>query len=286
MGSARGESRTKRNSGREVIDLGEGDWYETCSWYDILHGAGTAQEVDGLERVGARFVECSWRGGMRWLEPACGSGRFLRVIAGRGGVVYAFDRSEAMASYARASLERRGLRGRVWVDEMEAFTVPGRVRAHMAFNLINTVRHLMTDESMLAHLACVARALRPGGVYALGLNLSAYGAERESEDVWVGRRGSCEVTQVVQYLPPDRRRRRERVINHLTVVTPRRERHLDNQYDLRSYSGPQWGRLLGASAMAPVGVVDEAGRDHGSVREWLREGMSGYGIWVLRPREG
>jgi SAM-dependent methyltransferase len=237
---------------------------------------------------------------MRWLEPACGSGRFLRVIAGRGGVVYGFDRSEAMVAYARRSLERRGLRGRIWADEMDAFTMPGRarggagagteagggVRAHMAFNLINTVRHLTSDESVLAHLACVAGALRRGGVYALGLNLTAYGAERESEDVWVGRRGACEVTQVVQYLPPERRRRRERVINHLTVVTPRLERHLDNQYDLRAYSGMQWRRLLGASAMTPIGVVDEDGRDHGTVREWLREGMSGYGIWVLRPRSG
>lgn len=266
------------------MDLGEGDWYETTSWYDILHGAGTAEEVDGLERVAARFVRGHWRGGMRWLEPACGTGRYLRVIAGRGGVVYGFDRSAAMVAYARGSLERRGLRGRVWCADMVGFEMPRGVRVEVAFNLISTVRHLESDEAVLAHLGCVARALRPGGVYAVGLGMTAYGAELESEDVWVGRRGRCEVTQVVQYLPPERRRRRERVINHLTVVTPRFEKHLDNTYDLRSYSGAQWVGLLERSALEPVAVVDEGGEEMGTVREWGREGMSGYGIWVLRGR--
>lgn len=269
---------------REVVDLGEGDWYEATSWYDILHSAGTAEEVDGLERVAERYVRGHWRGGMRWLEPACGTGRYLRVIARRGGVVYGFDRSESMVAYARRSLERRGLRGRVWAADMVGFGMPRGVRVEMAFNLISTVRHLVSDEEVLAHLECVARALRSGGVYALGLGMTAYGAELESEDVWVGRRGRCEVTQVVQYLPPDRRRRRERVINHLTVLTPRRERHLDNSYELRSYSGAQWVRLLGESAFEPVAVVDETGEEVGSVGSWGREGMSGYGIWVLRKR--
>ena len=271
-------------SRREVVNLGEEDWYELPSWYDILHSEGTASEVDGLERLAERYVRGDWRGGMRWLEPACGSGRYLRVIAGRGGVVYGFDRSEAMVAYARSSLERRGLRGRVWVAEMDGFVVPRRVRVEIAFVLISTVRHLMTDEALLSHLACVAEALRPGGVYAVGLGMTAYGAEPESEDVWVGRRGPCEVTQVAQYLPPERGRRRERVFNHLTVVTPRAERHLDSTYELRSYSGPQWTRVLARSAFEPIAVVDEEGEEIGSVAQWSRDGVSGYGIWVLRRR--
>ena len=270
---------------RQVADLGSGDWYETTSWYDILHGAGTAAEVDGLERVAEGYVRGHWRGGMRWLEPACGTGRYLRVIAGRGGVVYGFDRSASMVAYARGSLERRGLRGRVWEADMVRFSVPRDVRVEMAFNLISTVRHLESDEEVLSHLACVARALRPGGVYVVGLGMTAYGAELESEDVWVGRRGRCEVTQVVQYLPPDRKRRREVVLNHLTAVTPRWEKHLDNTYELRSYSGAQWVRLLERSVLEAVAVVNELGEEEGTVSSWGREGMSGYGLWVLRkPR--
>lgn len=269
---------------RQVIDLGEGDWYEANAWYDILHAAGTAQEVDGLENIAENYVSGHWRGGMRWLEPACGTGRYLRVIAARGGVAYGFDRSDSMVAYARQSLERRTLRARVWTDDMTDFHVPRRVRVELAFNLISTIRHLHSDDDVLTHLDLIDRSLRPGGIYALGLGMTAYGAELESEDVWVGKRGRCEVTQVVQYLPPDRKHRRERVINHLTAITPRFEKHLDNTYDLRSYSGPQWTRLLDRSPLQPVAVVDETGHETATVKEWAREGMSGYAIWILRKR--
>ncbi len=286
--STRGDRRAGGSEPeRRIVDLGERDWYRIPSWYDILHAAGTAEEVDGLERVAGRYLRTGGRGRTRWLEPACGTGRYLRVIGLRGGEVCGFDRSGPMIEYARGALERRGVRGTLWTDEMDRFTIPGcgdGARVDVAFNLINTVRHLMCDGAMLDHLRRVAAALRPGGVYALGLNVTAYGAETETEDVWIGRRGPCEVTQVVQYLPADRRRRRERVVNHLTAVTPTQERHLDSTYDLRTYSAGQWAALLEASAMEPVAVVDEDGREQGSVRDWQREGVSGYGIWVLRPR--
>ena len=67
------------------MDLGDRDWYRLPAWYDILHAAGTAEEVDGLEAIASRWVRPASRGPMRWLEPACGTGRYLRVIAGRGG---------------------------------------------------------------------------------------------------------------------------------------------------------------------------------------------------------
>lgn len=272
------------------------DWYDFPSWYDILHTPGTADEVDGLERTARRFL--GGHPGATWLEPACGSGRYLRVAARRGRRVVGLDLNAAMIDYARTRIAGTGRRVSLTRADMTDFTLAPGLRADFAFCLINTVRHLHTDRAMLAHLACMARALRPGGVYALGLSVTDYGREFPSEDVWVGVRGRCRVHQLVQFEPPTARGRMERVITHLTVTTPAAERHIDSTYGLRAYSGPQWATIIGRSAMELVAVVDERGDDHPCPavglrasaplpwRGWDAPGASGYAISILRPRAG
>lgn len=259
--------------------------YDDPWLYDVLHTPGTAREVDGLERIAARFVKRPARGLGVWLEPACGSGRYLRVAAGRGRRVIGFDLSEAMVAYARERARRLGLAGRsrYFVGDMTDFG--GEVEAgsvDFAFNTINTVRHLESDEAALAHLRCVRRALKAGGVYAVGLSLCAYGVEVPSEDVWSGRRGGLGVTQTIQYLPPAARSgarnntggRFERVISHLEVKSGGRVHHVDSAYRLRGYNERQWRELVGRAGLRVVGVVDERGRD-------LPLSEPGYGVFVL-----
>ncbi len=250
--------------------------------YDVLHTPGTAGEVDGLERIERRFTGA--RGGSAptapvWLEPACGTGRYLRVAAGRGRRVVGFDLSEEMVGYARARLSRLGhaRRSRVFVGDMGRFAdrVPWRVG--LAFNLINTIRHLESDKALRAHLAEVARTLSPGGVYAVGLSTCVYGAEMESEDVWDARRGTMRVTQAVQYLPADAGDRVERVVSHMSVRTPTGGRHIDSAYTLRAYSLAQWYDAIAGSAMRLEAVVEEDGHDAPAP-------MSGYAIYILRSK--
>ncbi len=247
-------------------------FYADASVYDILHTPGTAREVDGLARIEARYVPAGSRGA--WLEPACGTGRYLRVAARRGARVVGFDRSSGMVAYARQRQERLGLGGTFFEADMTGFASGVRPRCGFAFNPINSVRHLMSDAAMLEHLGQMAIALRRGGVYALGLSTCAYGLERESEDVWTARRGGTRVRQVAQYLPPVGSRR-ERVISHIDVETARGSRSIDSVYGLRSYSREQWRRLVGRSAMRVVGIVDEDGRE-------MEEPVFGYAVYVLR----
>src|SRR5512140_1066353 len=79
--------------------------------YDILATPGTARELNVLQRIASRWVEGANAGRepRRWLEPACGTGRYLRLAAARGLRVTGFDASPAMVGYARATLARRGL---------------------------------------------------------------------------------------------------------------------------------------------------------------------------------
>lgn len=259
------------------------DWYDEPTVYDILHAPGTPEEVDGLERIESRFAgPGARRGGRRWFEPACGSGRYLREAWRRGIGVAGIDLSPAMIGYARAWFDRRGGSAELIAGDMTGFTL--KRRAGFAFCMINSLRHLMNDRQMLAHFACVARALRPGGVYAVGIEMCRYGRGFASEDIWEGRRGPCRVQQVVQYEPPERRSRAERVISHLVVTTPGSRRHLDTAYTLRSYDEGQWARLLARSALREIGVCDPSGDEallapDGGV-------VGGYAVRVLAPRIG
>lgn len=268
----------------------EADFYDDPSIYDILHTAGTAAEVDGLERVYKRFVRRGVhlaRDGGVWLEPACGTGRYLRVAVGRGYRVIGFDRSAAMIEYARRRLPKptRPLRrgaphgdSRVFVADMTDFDrqLPPR-SVDFAFCLINTIRHLPDDAAMLAHLRAMSRVLRPGGVYAVGLSLCSYGREWASEDVWDARRGRCRVKQVVQFIPGTRRSRAERAISVLTVTRPSGRRQIESRYTLRCYDTRQWHALLARSPLCCIAMTDGNGRD-------ARVVEPGYGVYVLGNR--
>lgn len=253
--------------------------YADAPVYDILHAQGTAAEVAGLERMAARAPRSS----EPWLEPACGTARYLRLAARRGHRAIGFDRDPGMIAYAeervRAAPPDARRRVRLFVGDMTDFARqigPGRVG--FAFNLINTIRHLETDAQMLAHFGQMAEVLRPGGLYAVGLSLTSYGMEFPSEDVWRGARGRCRITQIAQYIPPlDESDRAEQVHSHLVIERPGGAEHRDSSYTLRCYGLGQWRRLIDRSALELAGVVDPDGDD-------ASPEPCGYAIYLLRPR--
>ncbi len=257
--------------------------YANPSIYDIVSSPGTARELDVLERADACYGRGIRRGAV-WLEPACGSGRFLRLIARRGRRVVGIDISPSQVAYARESLWRRGLsrRTRVLVADMTSFSECVSPRSiDFAFNTVNSIRHLMSDRVMLAHFAQIARVLKPGGVYAVGISLTDYAAYMSDEDVWIGARGPCRVTHVVNYLPVEHggaKGRRERVISHLMVERPSSTTHIDGRFDLRTYDEKQWLALLRRSALRRVAVLDAKG-------ETRRDQWLAYQMEVLAPRQ-
>jgi SAM-dependent methyltransferase len=249
------------------------EFYTDALVYDVLHTPGTAGDVRALERIERRFVPRDLP--RVWLEPACGSGRHLRLAARRGIHAIGFDLSEPMIDYARA----RGC-SHAFVGDMRAFTLPrGSPRVSLAFNLINTLRHLGGDRAMLDHFACMKRALHPRGVYAVGLSLSAYGLESPSEDAWRGRRGGLSVSQLVQFIPPEPGSpapRTERVYSHLAIQRGESTTHQDSAYTLRCYNRRQWDSLLKRAGWRVLATLDQDARDHTIVEP-------GYGVWVLAP---
>jgi len=250
--------------------------YARPALYDILYTPGTAAEVDALQRIEAF---CSGKTGDRlrserlWFEPACGTGRYLRTAANRGLRTAGFDLDPGQIDYARRS---RALRStRLFCADMADFLdaayatdlVQGTV--DFAFNPVNSIRHLASDQLVWAHLRQIARILRPGAVYVVGLSLTDYRSLEAEEDLWEGRRGRCRVSQLVNYLPPEpgtERARQERVISHLTVHRPRGVEHFDDVYDLRCYDDRQWRTIVSKADLESAGSFDATGEPLGDRR--------------------
>ncbi len=273
--------RSQPESGAEAAQ----GLYADPALYDILYTPGTAAEIDALERVERVLCPGGVPAPVRlWFEPACGTGRCLRVAAARGRRVAGFDREPAMLAYATARLARGGRNGpggrrpsrtartvrpRLFQADLADFADaaataglrPGSV--DFAFITVNSLRHLETDKAMLTHFAQVRDLLRPGGLYVVGISLTDYQWLWPDEDLWAAARGSCRVSQLINWLPPEPgtpRGRLERAISHLTVTRPGRTDHLDDAYDLRCYDDAQWRRLVGRSALVHAGSFDARGR--------------------------
>lgn len=158
--------------------------------------------------------------------------------------VTGYDLHTRALAYARRRL--RGLRG-AHVVRADMAVFERRAAFDFAYCLLGSFRHLLTDRAALSHLARTRRSLRPGGVYALGLDLCDYRFPEPDEEDWTAECGRESLSDIVETLPPERHRRRERVIHFLTVTRGASRRLYQSEYDLRSYDWEQFRRLLAAA---------------------------------------
>lgn len=240
--------------------------------YDILYSPNTAVEVTAFEKVEALLATAVLKKDRVWLEPACGTGRYLRVARRRGRQTVGFDLDAGQIEYAQkrqkfppgGTSKQRYFKAdmRSFFDAAADFGLP-RQSVDFAFNPVNSIRHLESDKEMLDHFEQMAKILKPGAVYVVGISLTDYNWLMPEEDLWEGARGRCKVSQLINFLPPEpdtRRARIETALSHLTVTRPRGEEHFDDAYDLRTYDEKQWRELIGKSRFKTAGSFDAWGR--------------------------
>ena len=149
-----------------MSDIIQGSIYDFPKYYDLLFGSDWKAEFDFLQDCAAKHCDLKIH---RIFEPACGTGRILIKLAQTGYEVGGNDLNEKAITFCNDRLERFGFPGSTRVEDMSDFRV--KKKYDLAFNMINTFRHLPTEKSAAAHLKCMAAALKKGGLYALGLNL-------------------------------------------------------------------------------------------------------------------
>ena len=227
-----------------LFDVRTPSFYAHPRLHDALQGEETSSEVRLLERI----FGVHGNGGRAWLEPACGTGRLVAALAARGWNVSGYDVEPRMLAYAR----RAGTR--VERGDLRSFRRPGAF--DFAFCLQSSFRHLLTERDARSHLRLTAKSLRPGGLYVLGLDLTDYRQPDPDEETWEVRDAGRLIRQVQMSLPPDRRTRRERILQFVSSGP----RLLRIEYDLRAYDARQFRSLLAASPFRLAAVYDPWGR--------------------------
>lgn len=224
----------------------ERDWYDTPLYYDIIYDADTRKEADLLEHVFVRFARAGRT--HRVLEPACGSGRLVIEMARRGWSVSGFDGSAKMLGFARERLKKAGLKARLWEGRMQSFEVPSGARYDLAHCLINTFRYLLTEKDARSFFQRVSVALRPGGVFVLGLHLTDYDRTTCEHERWVMDRKGVHVVCNTRTWPADRKTRIEKLRTRLVITHRGRTHRQETVWEYRTYDVPQLKRLLKTAA--------------------------------------
>ena len=142
-------------------------WYDYPQYYDSAYRSETRLEADFIEAACRRHCHHPVR---RLLEPACGTGRLLRLLAARGYRMTGLDTCASALRYLDRGLTRRGLHATVVQADMANFYLAKPVDA--AYCTVSSFLHLLSEDAAHRHLECVGRSLRPAGIYILGIELT------------------------------------------------------------------------------------------------------------------
>lgn len=218
--------------------------YDFPVYYDLVFGSDTAAEMKFLGKCFDRYVDGKVR---RVFEPACGTGRLIyRMgrpdVEGGGLEVGGIDLNEKAIDYCNRRLERLNIKGRAMVGDMSDFEVKRPYDA--AFNTINSFRHLQTEAGAQAHLEAMARAVRPGGIYALGLHLTPTRGETTDHESWSARRGQLSINTYMWPIEKNAKKRLEKFGIRFDVYKPTQSLRIEDALELRSYTADQFQKLL------------------------------------------
>ena len=251
--------------------------YDYPQYYDVALPAYTKREADFIEAACRKYCPFDAR---RFLEPACGAGRLITELAARGYEVAGFDLSRPALSYLRRRLARHRLHAETFEAEMSDFRLSRPVDA--AYCTVSTFRHLLTEQAARGNLECIARNLRPGGIYILGLHLLPLHVNREHTQRWTQRRGKRKVTVTLRAVRTGLRRRVEDLRVCLLVRRGSKEFRLRHEFQLRTYTPSQFRRLLASVRLLELCGVYDFRCD---IKHSLdRNAKINYGVFVLRRR--
>ncbi len=216
------------------------DWYDQALYYDIIFDTDTPTEAEFLEQV--QRAHSATRGS-QMLEPACGSGRLVSAMAQRGYRVTGIDLSDGMLEFARQRVHDADLNATLRNADMANFHFNRKF--DIAHCLVSTFKYLPDETAARSHLQCVADALKPGGIYVLGLHLSEYDDKQPSSERWTGERDGLHVVCNIRGWPADRKTRTEKLRSRFIVTNERGAvQRYETRWTFRTYDGPQLRRLL------------------------------------------
>ena len=233
----------------EVI---EGSLYDFPQYYDLLFGFDWKAECDFLESCFQKYAKCRVK---RLFEPACGTGRLLIKLAKRGFDVAGNDLNPHAIDYCNRRLVRHGFQESAVIGDMCRFSV--KRKFHAAINLINSFRHLASDDQAQRHFRCVANGLVKGGIYVLGVHLIPTQGARMEQESWVARRGNLQVNSHMWCKELDLKKRNEQLGMTLDIYTPTSHRRILDEMNYRTYTAQQMETLLSKNPELQIAAIHD-----------------------------
>jgi len=217
----------------------EASIYDYPQYYDLIFAADWEPEFNFLEACFKKYVDTEVT---RLFEPACGTGRLIHRFAEAGYEVSGNDLNAKAIEFCNERLAQHGLQQRAVVGDMTQFTLDQPV--HAAFNTINSFRHLNTEQQAVKHLNNMTDAIVEGGIYVLGFHLSPTGIAVCDEEHWSAEESGVKVDSSMWLRERDRRRRKETLGVSFDVQTPKKQLRINDELIFRTYTWPQFERLI------------------------------------------
>ena len=216
--------------------------YDHPKYYDLVFGADCAAEVRFILDCAEEYFSGK---ASRMFEPACGTGRLIYALAKKGFDVAGLDLNEKAVDFCNARFGRHDLPETAFVADMSDFQLPRPY--HIAFNTINSFRHLDSEKAARAHLQAMGKASVKGGLYLLGVHLTPTQADPSETESWSARRGHLSVNTFMWTRDRNPRKRVERFGIRFDVHSPTRSFRIEDELVLRSYTSAQMDRLIKSS---------------------------------------
>lgn len=212
----------------------QGSIYDYPKYYDLIFGSDCQAEMHFLLEAFQVFSGIQDRPIERLFEPACGTGRLMIRFAKMGFDVSGLDLNAKAIAFCNQRLSKYGFAETAFVGDMCDFQL--QPLADAAFNTINSFRHLESHQQAADHLAAMAQAIVPGGLYFLGLHLSPLAGATVEEESWTASRGSLTVKTDMWLVDRDLTKRYETYKMKYEVLTPSRHELLVDQFNFRTYT--------------------------------------------------
>ena len=225
--------------------------YDLPEVYDIAFAWDLSQEINFFKRVFETYVPFPVR---HVLEPACGTGRFLRTLPTHGFQVTGYDINPTMLRYAEGSVAAGncGESVRALLANMISAEVSGEFDA--AFNSINSIGYLHSDEDVVSHLKATGSSLREGGIYIIHLNF-AHEGKLPGGDRWTMERNGISVETWWRVLREDRETKLSHQIASFEVGRDGRIERFDDRHTLRLWLFSDLEYLVRRSGQLKIAAV-------------------------------
>jgi len=162
--------------------------YSAPRLYEIAFDMNRKREVDFLVHCFQRYAKGRVR---RVLDIACGTGPHLIRLADRGYQMSGLDLSPKNIDFLKERVANHGHEADLVVGDMTDFRLRRPVDAALCMQ--DSQGHLLTNDQLLKHLKCVARAVRPGGLYVFDRYMASSWTNPARSWSWARRRGGLVV---------------------------------------------------------------------------------------------